>query len=149
MCPGIYRSTVKLLWSQYSVITGCCFPSMSIKRMQFFQSSVIRWSRRFSPMYYTHKLLTTRLKAMGIFICFQIPMGFLHSAQPWVFRNMTSYFHDNIPACLRPYIPLHILMYTQPFAGSFIKAIFLYYLFKNVIQAHLKVFWVRKRFPKV
>ena len=49
----------------------------------------------------------------GEFCASKNPTVLLDGAQPWGFNNMRVFLHANIPACLRPYIPLHIFMYTH------------------------------------
>ena len=71
------------------------------------------------PDMFYPKTIENERKVMGQVLYLQIPMGFLQITYPWGFSNITSCSNSNTPVFLRLYMPLHILIYTQPSTAGF------------------------------
>ena len=114
MYPGIDMSTWRLLYCQSRVRPQYRLPVGSKVISYCFSSAACRCATSARSVYFMPKSSTTRVKDMGLVVCFHKPGVCLTGAYPYGLRCLQRRSFAILPACGNPYIPLRISMYTHP-----------------------------------
>ena len=114
MYPGIDTSTYRLAYCQSKVRPQYKDPVMSVVISYCFRSAARRWSTSARLVYFIPKSSTTKVKVIGLELCFHRPGVCWTGVYPYGARCFRSRSFAILPAWGRPYMPFFISQYTHP-----------------------------------